>query len=167
VPFLKNNDTVLGKVLGGWQISGNGSYYSGSPLDVNAGWNEWNFDGIPGDRPDLVGEIQYPKTKLSDGSIQWVTSSAFARPTSHNAFGNLKRNAVFGPGNWNVDAALMKSFRLSSTQSRYLQFRLEAYNLFNHANLNNPNLNFPSDGFGLIWGKTGNRLVQLGVKMYF
>jgi hypothetical protein len=167
MPFLKNDTSVLGKVLGGWQISGNGAFYSGSPLDVNSGWNEWNFDGVPGDRPNLVGSIEYPKTTLSDGTIQWVSPNAFARPASHDAFGNLKRNAVFGPGNWNVNAALLKNFRVSDSGRSYFQFRLEAYNVFNHPNLNGPNLNFPDDNFGKIYGKTGNRLVQLGLKFHF
>jgi outer membrane receptor protein involved in Fe transport len=167
MPLFRNADTLLGKILGGWQISGSGSFYSGTPLDVNSGWNEWNFDGVPGDRPDLVGSIDYPKTTLPDGSVQWVSPSAFARPQSHDAFGNLKRNAVIGPGNWNVDAALLKDFRLSASGSTYLQLRLEAYNLFNHPNLNNPNLNFPDDNFGKSTTKTGHRLVQLGLKLRF
>jgi hypothetical protein len=134
---------------------------------VNSGWNEWNFDGVPGDRPDLVGTIQYPKTDLGSGVVQWISPDAFARPASHDAFGNLTRNAVWGPGNWNVNAALLKNFRFSSSHSRYLQFRLEAYNVFNHPNLNFPNTNFPDSTFGQIFGKNGNRLVQLGLKVYF
>ncbi len=160
--FLEKNTSALGKILGGWQISGNGAFYSGSPLDVNSGWNEWNFDGVPGDRPDLVGTIEYPKTTNSDGTVQWVSPNAFARPASHDAFGNLQRNAVFGPGWWNVDAALLKNFRLTQSGGRYFQFRLEAYNLFNRKNLNSPTMNFPDDNFGKIYGRNGNRLVQIG-----
>jgi hypothetical protein len=167
LPFLKNSDSLASKILGGWQISGDGAFYSGSPGDVNSGWNEWNFDGVPGDRPDLLGSIQYPKSDLGNGVVQWVSPDAFARPASHDAFGNLPRNAVWGPGNWTVNAALLKNFRFSSSQSRYLQLRLEAYNVFNHPNLNFPNLTFADPNFGQIFGKTGNRLVQLGLKLYF
>lgn len=167
IPVLENSKNALGKVLGGWQLSGNGAFYSGSPLDVNSGWNEWNFDGVPGDRPDLVGTIEYPKTTNSDGSVQWISASAFARPLSHDAFGNLKRNAVFGPGWWNVDAALLKNFRLTQSRDRMIQLRLEAYNIFNHPNLNGPNTTFPDSNFGKIYGRNGHRLVQLGVKFYF
>jgi hypothetical protein len=99
-----------------------------------------------------------------------VSPSAFALPgggTNHNVFGNLSRNAVFGPGNWNVDGALLKNFRFGGSEARYLQFRFEAYNLLNHPNLQNPNLTFTDPSFGQIFGKTGNRLVQLGLKLYF
>ena len=167
VPILEKSDSTLAKILGGWQLAGNGSFYSGNPLDVNSGWNEWNFDGVPGDRPDLVGSIEYPKTTNADGTVQWISPSAFARPASHDAFGNLKRNAVFGPGWWNVDAALLKNFHLTQSKDRYFQVRFEAYNLFNHPNPNSPNTTFPDDNFGKIYGKRGNRLVQLGVKFYF
>ena len=44
-----------------------------------------------------------------------------------------KRNAFRGPGRWSFDAALSKDFSLTS--GRRLQFRLEVYNVFNHANL--------------------------------
>jgi outer membrane receptor protein involved in Fe transport len=171
IPFLKNNDDVAGKILGGWQISANASIYSGSPLNVTLSEWDWNLDGIGGaERPDLVGAIQYPKTNLANGNIQWVNASAFALPgggTNHDTFGTLPRNAVFGPGNWNVDAALLKNFNLTKDSSRYLQVRLEAYNVFNHPNLQSPNLTFPADNFGQIGGKTGNRLMQLGAKLIF
>jgi hypothetical protein len=166
IPFLQREDWY-GRILGGWQLSGNAAFYSGSPMNVTYG-QDWNYDGIGGDRPDLVGDIQYPKTVLANGATQWLSASAFAAPgggTSHNTFGTLARAAVFGPGNWNVDAALLKNFSL--TRAQYVQFRLEAYNLFNHPNLNNPNLTFTDPNFGVINGKTGNRLVQMGLKFYF
>jgi outer membrane receptor protein involved in Fe transport len=175
IPVLRHSDSWAGRLLGGWQLSGNGAFYSGTPQNVTQG-QDWNYDGIFGDRPDAAGSIQYPKADLGAGTWQWVSPSGFAAPgggTNHNTFGTLSRNAVFGPGRWNVDAGLLKNFHFTKSESRYLQFRLEAYNVFNHANLNNPNLTFTDPNFGRIFGKTGsgpgntNRLVQLGLKLYF
>jgi hypothetical protein len=168
LPFLQDESAWLGKILGGWQLSGNGAFYSGSPLNVTLG-QDWNYDGIFGDRPDSAGSIEYPNSS-ANGGVQWVSREGFTLPgggSNHNVFGNLKRNAVFGPGSWYVDAALLKNFRF--TDSRYAQFRLEAYNLFNHPNLigSNLNLTFTDPNFGMIFGKTGNRLVQLGLKVYY
>jgi outer membrane receptor protein involved in Fe transport len=168
IPVLRQSDSMAAKILGGWQLSGNGAFYSGAPMNVSLG-QDWNYDGVDGDRPDAAGTIEYPKESLEDGG-QWFTSSGFTRPgggSNHNTFGTLPRNAVFGPGNWTIDGALLKNFHFTKSESQYAQFRLEAYNLFNHPNLQNPNLTFTDPSFGRIFGKTGNRLVQLGLKFYF
>ena len=51
-------------------------------------------------------------------------------------FGDLERNALAGPGFWNVDASLFKRFRIGGAE--HLEFRIEADNVFNHVNLGNP-----------------------------
>jgi hypothetical protein len=171
VPFLKNANNWAAKILGGWQFSGNGAFYSGSPLNVTT--NDWNYDGVGNDRPDRVGPVRYQTGDLG----QYIDPSAFAAPgdgTNHDTFGNLRRNSVFGPGSWNVDMAALKNFRI--TESKYFQFRFEAYNVFNHPILNNPNLFFGvsdatgapnNSSFGTITSKRGNRLTQFGLKFYF
>jgi len=169
LPFLKDQSNVAGKVLGGWQVSGSGSFYSGSPMNVELG-QDWNYDGVFGDRPDSAGPVAYPKTALENGATQWLSPTAFALPgggTNHDTFGTLKRNAVFGPGNWTVDAALLKNFSVGGP--RYLQLRIEAYNVFNHSNLDASRLNrtFTDPNFGRINSRIGNRLVQLGLKFHF
>lgn len=167
VPVFRNRDTLASTLLGGWQISGSVRARSGAPRNITLG-TDWNFDGVPGDRPDLVGDIQYPRTELDDGRYQWFDPAAFMLPgggTNHNVFGTLPRNAIFGPGDWNVDAALLKQFRFAG--GRRFELRFEAYNLFNHPNLGNPEDDFSDADFGQILTRTGNRRVQLGIKAYF
>lgn len=171
VPFFREADTWRAKLLGGWQVSGAISARSGAPLNVTLG-RDWNYDGVPGDRPDLVGSIDYPRQDLGDGEYLWFNPAAFANPgggTDHNVFGTTPRNAIVGPGEWNVDAALLKHFRIAP--QRRVELRFEVYNLFNHANLANPVVNFASADFGQILarqgGALGNRRVQLGVKVTF
>jgi outer membrane receptor protein involved in Fe transport len=184
LPFLRDGSGWAGRVLGGWQVSGNAAFYSGTPLNVTLN-QDWNLDGVFGDRPDRAGSIGYVKEDLGDGRVRWIAPNGLAAPgcpaagcaagsVDRNRFGTLPRNAVFGPGNWTVDAALLKNFRLGD--ARYVQLRLEAYNVFNHPNLNNPDLTFnvdqrgvpsPGQNFGIIGGRTGNRLVQLGLKLHF
>ena len=50
--------------------------------------------------------------------------------------GNASRRSFYGPGMLNFDLALLKSFRFS--ESRSLQFRMEAFNTFNHAQFFGP-----------------------------
>ncbi len=170
LPFLKGNG-LFAAVFGGWQVSGGARIQTGAPLNVTLG-QDWNYDGITGDRPDLIGPIVYARRHNADGTAQWFEVGAdkapFALPgggVNRNTFGNLRRNAIRGPGNWNTDAALLKNFRLAEKKS--VQLRAEVYNLFNHANLNNPVLNYGSNDFGRILGRNGNRRMQLGAKFTF
>ena len=113
LPVLRHAQTWAGKMLGGWQLSGNFSYFSGDPLDVILGYDA-NLDAItssPQDRPDQVGPIKYTQGSKDDKMRQWFdvpsplkagSGSAFAAPviTGNNLFGNLPRNAIWGPSRW-------------------------------------------------------------------
>jgi hypothetical protein len=65
---------------------------------------------------------------------------------------------IFGPGRWRFDANISKSIRL--TESKSLQFRLDAANVLNHPEPNTPSLNITgtaATNFGLITGKSNLR----------
>jgi hypothetical protein len=68
---------------------------------------------------------------------QWIVnpSSVFSLPAT-GSFGNLGRNTVYGPGFADVDLALIKNTKL--TERMTLQFRLDAFDLFNHPNFGQP-----------------------------
>ena len=77
----------------------------------------------------------------------------------------VKRDSVRGPGYWNVDFGLSKRVRFGT---RAVQFRAEAYNLLNHANLFANTNTADVSSFTEITGfRQGNRRVQLGVKFEF
>jgi hypothetical protein len=80
-------------------------------------------------------------------------------------FGNMGRNAIYGPGQYNIDLSLMKTTKI--TERATLEFRWELFNAFNHANLGNPNTTFNSTAFGRIDSVTGPRIMQLGAKIIF
>jgi outer membrane receptor protein involved in Fe transport len=164
LPFLKNSKSWPGRLLGGWGLSGGVSVSSGGPMNVTLG-QDWNYDGIGTDRPDLAGPIKYVKQQNSVG-ILWFDPSVFVDPPSHQVLGNLRYNALWGPGGWGWDSALMKDFRI--TEAQRFEFRLETYDIFNHPNLDPPDTTM-SDGsiFGISQTKSGNRLMQIGMKYYF
>ena len=76
-----------------------------------------------------------------------------------------KRNAVRGPGYWNIDFGLSKRVRFGT---RAVQFRIEAYNLLNHANMfaktDTADLSSATEITGT---RSGNRRIQLGAKFEF
>ena len=80
-------------------------------------------------------------------------------------FGNSGRNTVEGPGYQNVNLALMKRLPLGAGSK--LQLRLEAFNLFNHTNFNQPDNFLGSPTFGQILSAQSPRRFQLGAKVIF
>ncbi len=128
----------------------------------------------------------YQKTNKNYGDAVYV-NGAF---TKNSASGILKSTAfsrtpdyslsnapfvfpdVRGPGDFSTDATLMKKFFFSDSQSRYLELRVEATNVFNHPVFGQPNQNAvdndpDSPTFGGINGKTGSRVMQVGVRYFF
>jgi hypothetical protein len=164
LPVFRDASGWLQRLAGGWQTSGAFSAGSGSRLDIQIG-EDWNFDGQPGDRPDVLRPIEYTSGSRADRMAQFFDISGFANPGVRNTFGSLGRNALVGPGFWGADAALLKNFRF--TEQRYFQFRAEAYNLFNHPNMDNPNTNMRSRDFGRILNLSGNRTMQIGLRFVF
>jgi hypothetical protein len=79
-------------------------------------------------------------------------------------FGNLGRNALYGPGFVNVDAGLFKNFRFK--ESGTVQFRCEMFNAFNHVNISNPTTSWGLN-LGRIVSDRGPRIMQLGLKLQF
>ena len=79
--------------------------------------------------------------------------------------GNLSRNAFRGPAYKTVDLSLIKDTRLAERTS--LQFRVEAFNLFNRVNLYNPVGDMSSPAFGESTQAFPARQVQFGVKLAF
>jgi hypothetical protein len=97
---------------------------------------------------------------------QWVSPSAFQRldPVANaGQFGNEGRNSVDGPAYGSLDASLDKSFSLSDKAK--VQFRAEAFNVSNHANLIPPVFDMNSPAFGQITEAQAPRVFQFALKI--
>lgn len=79
--------------------------------------------------------------------------------------GNSRRRFFHGPGLNNWDMTLAKVTRI--TESKELELRVEAFNLFNHAQFGNPDGNINSNTFGIISSARDPRIVQLGARFTF
>ena len=105
---------------------------------------------IRADRPNLVGDpyagvVQPTTTPLT---YQWFNPAAFASPAA-GTFGNLERNALYGPGFRAVDVSVFKTTKLHGGGS--VQLRCEIFNLFNTINWANPGATVSnSTTFGII-----------------
>ena len=99
-----------------------------------------------------------------DQRSQYFSTAAFATPAP-GTLGNMGRNAIYGPGQYNLDLSLIKTTKV--TERATLEFRWELFNAFNHANLSNPNVTFNSTAFGRIDTVTVPRIMQVGAKVIF
>jgi hypothetical protein len=164
IPLFANASTLLGKVAGGWQVSGSLYARSGTPVDVQLG-EDRNLDGTAGDRPTVNGAIQRNSGTSDERMGRFLANPEVFAVPAVGTFGNLGRNAVRGPGAWGADFSVLKNFRI--VEGKTVQFRAESYNVLNHPNLNNPNLNMRNTDFNKIINKGGNRTMQIGFRFLF
>jgi hypothetical protein len=157
----------------GWEISGITHCSGGLPVTlVNFGDNSLlgaepnGINNFGVDEPDYTGGALNLNSNPRNGHAYFNTA-AF----TENALGTpgtAKRRFFYGPGMNNYDLALLKNVRL--TEAKSLQFRVEAFNAFNHAQFFGPQAvdgNIDSSTFGNVIGATSPRLVQLGFKFLF
>ena len=82
-----------------------------------------------------------------------LNPAAFA-PAAPSTLGNLGRNAFTGPGFYSLDVSLARAFAIG--EGRRITIRASAFNVLNHANLNNPDSNLNSPTFGIaLYGRQG------------
>jgi hypothetical protein len=159
--YLQNG--IAGAILGGWQISAITSISSGFPRNVTVGVDRSNTGGGQ-DRPNATGEpVELPRDQRT---IQrWFNTNAYVMQPA-GTWGNVGRNTVTGPGITNVDASIIRNFRIND--SKTVQFRLEAFNAFNHPIWDDPNTSLTSPNYGTITNtRKPMRELQLGLKFVF
>ena len=157
----------------GWEVSGITRFSSGLPVTlVNFGDNS-----LLGSEPNGVNNFGIDEPDYKGGPLNLNPNPRNGKPYfntaqfSENALGtpgSAKRRFFYGPGMDNFDMALLKNVRL--TESKSLQFRLEAFNAFNHAQFFGPQAvdgNIASSTFGQVISASSPRLVQLGLKFFF
>ncbi len=163
--YFGNSTPIVKGLLNGWTVSTIVTLQSGTPLTIGSGQDR-NLDGITTDRADLVGDPQLDNGRSRDELIaQWFNTAAFAQPALGQD-GTAGRSIIDGPGYRNVDLGLFRDVGLGARTQ--VQFRVEATNIFNIVNLQNPdtNLNAPST-FGRIRTARDMRRIQLGVRFSF
>jgi len=137
---------------------------SGLPVNLNySPSSTYQVSGVVTQRPNIIGEI-YADNPTAQ---QWFNPANIVVPTdSSQPFGNAPRNVARGPALYTMDLGLQKDLRIGSRQR--LEFRLEAFNVFNKTNLGAPINNRSNANFGSISTLAIQpRQVQLGVKVDF
>lgn len=135
----------------GWKFAEVAAFRTGFPYTVGAP-STFTFDGesIENNRADVVDPGHIALAQPVSGGKRLLNLGAFRAPVP-GRLGSSGRNALSGPGLFNIDLSLSRSFGLKWLgESGRLTFRADAFNVLNHANLNNPTANVGSpDDFGI------------------
>jgi hypothetical protein len=171
--FMSNAPRVVDALLGGWQVTGLSTFYSGDYLR------------FPGDSNVSTAYIVTGNPCISNPTPQhWFNTAAFQQVPS-NTFvirsNPLQYGCLTGPKFYNLDATLLKSFNI--TERVHTELKMSAYNATNRLNLGDPDTSVTSSTFGqaLYQGSPGGqfgsqtqqqgnlsgRQVELGLKIVF
>ncbi|HEY6291499.1 MAG TPA: carboxypeptidase regulatory-like domain-containing protein [Terriglobia bacterium] len=175
------------KVFGDWEFSGITTAETGTPFSIT--------NGVYGDSAgvgngigsssyaDIIGNIQSKPSQVNvpnfPGPLLY-NPAVFAQPQGLT-FGNAGRNILYSPGRLNFDMGLFKHIPIKEKTS--IEFRTEAFNVFNHTQWNGVNSGFSCVGgannsagdpscFGTTnflqpSGAHNPRILQLGMKLIF
>jgi hypothetical protein len=147
----------LAWLLREWKFSQLAAVRSGLPFSVYVPENINGFEQILNNRAELVRpELLNGPDEARSGAKLILNPAAFAVPPDGRV-GNTGRNAFRGPGFFNLDCSLSRSFPLAiAGEAGRLTVRADAFNVLNHANLNNPVSTLRTQGFGLArYGRLG------------
>ena len=173
---LKGKD-LAGRLLGNWQLAPLIRRVSGIPINILTGKDN-SLTGVGLDRPNQVLPNVYNSTL--GPQLQYLNAAAFS-PNALGTFGNVGRDSIRGPGQFNFDLALSRYFAI--TEHLRLEARAEAFNAINHTNFA-PNLSVgissasvpsgsvsspsaSSGTFGQITGAGDPRILQFALKLVF
>jgi Carboxypeptidase regulatory-like domain/TonB dependent receptor len=164
-PLGASWNKVADAILGQWQINGIAIIGSARPLQFGVVQNtSFSFGG--GQRPDSTGRsADIPKDERT--LERWFNTSEFVLPAPYT-FGNVGRlhPSLRGDRVETLDFSVFKNFRIR--ERTQVQFRAEAFNVFNHPVFADPNTTVGNVNFGRVLGQANApRQIQFGLKILF
>jgi hypothetical protein len=165
LPFFRQQKGILAEALGGWEIGGIGRAQSGGPLTVTgaqiigatASGNTQQFT-----RRAYLGA----GAPCAAGKVCYFDTTAYIVPSATAGAGNAPAGNIIGPGYADWDMSLRKRFKLPG-EGMSLAIQADAFNVLNHANLQNPSTTVGTQGFGVITGANPPRQLQFGGRFTF
>ena len=148
-------------LLGGWVFSGITAFESGlpfTPLVSNAPLLYADFNSV---RADAIGNPSVPDPSAS----LWFNPAAFTAPQGVGRNGNVGHNALRGPGFYQFNLSLGKTFTVA--EGKTLELKWENFNATNHVNLGAPNNYVDQAGAGTITSAADMRQMQFGLHFRF
>jgi hypothetical protein len=196
MPFFQHSGNRAARIgLGGWELGGITSFFTGQPVDFNCGISGMSSGIGEGIRCNTLGPLKIKKGVVNDPQFgptpSWFDPDVIAQPNlaqlysngEPGMFGYMGRNILTGPGRNNWDMDLLKNFKIPwfGGEQSTLQFRWETFNTFNHPQWktvtaycggNTPpgepcNGNVNNLGNGEVSGAWQPRIMQFALKLIF
>ena len=156
-----------------WTLSGTARFATGLPVTLF----DSSDNSLIGTLGNGANNYLLDTPQYTSGPLKINTDGRNGRPAFNTSLfsdetlgqlGNAKRRIFYGPGINNFDMALRKDVRLAD--ARFLEFRVEAFNVFNHAQFYGPasvDGQIENPDFGAIVSAAAPRLMQLATKFSF
>jgi hypothetical protein len=177
---FKRGNALVDHLLSGWELAPLVHAASGQPINVTVGTDN-SLTGLGNDRPvQVLSDTSATNSVCRNGTtacVQWLNPAAFT-PNALGTYGDLARNAIRGPGTVNFDVALSRNFAIK--EGIRLQARLDAFNVFNHANFvgaispagtvtgySTISTTENASTFGRIQAAFDPRILQVSMKLFF
>jgi hypothetical protein len=174
LPWYKGQQGFVGKVAGGWEVSGITQFLSGQSFNATQPRDPWDPNGAhvglgtSNTRPDQVGPVHMTKTVDA-----WFTAGSFAKAVNH--WGSEGAGSLLGPGFNNWDLAAIKNTKI--VERLNFQLRGEFFNAWNHESFGSGGGNALTSGgvdssiadgsFGQVTAGHSPRRIQIGAKLIF
>ena len=133
--------------------------FSGSYLTVTTNQDR-SLSGINNQHVNQIQQDPYGGKSVNN----YLSPAAFALP-AFGTLGNSGRGSVRGPGTWQFDAALTRTFQFHEVQK--LEFRAEAFNVTNSFRITAPTTLLNSNTFGQVTSALDPRIMQFALKYFF
>ena len=150
---------TLRAVASGWRFSPIFKILSGSYMSVTT-TQDRALNGLSGQRVDQILVNPYGNKSVNN----YLNPAAFAL-ASLGRYGNIGAANIVGPGTWQFDAALARTFQFHERQK--VEFRAEAFNVTNSFHMNNPTTVLNSNTFGQVTSAKDPRIMQFALKYFF
>ena len=194
VPWMRDQKGLVGRVVGGWEMSGIYAIDSGLPLTVfmssggtinyaglTSTYNGQTNGGLASDaaglgilgpsaaslRPNVVlnPNSGYGQVNLHTRT-NWFNQTAFVAPSpSSYQVGNERRGIINGPGFNKFDVGIFRNFKVY--RGSVFQLRGEGFNVLNHTNWGSVGTTATSSNFGQVTATRDPRILQVGGKFNF
>ena len=162
------NHGVVGYLAGGWKLSTILSRVSGTPLTINGSSTFLNAPGNTqvADRVAGVSTVLGGRTPTSNG-YQYINPAAYTNVTAGPArFGNSSRGSMRGPGIFDLDASLKRTFPIYDSIA--LDLVADSFDITNTPQFANPALDASSPStFGIVTSSNVNRTLRFSARISF
>lgn len=153
---------ALNALVSGWALNGIVQLHSGLPYGVFTNTAILNDGGLNNERANIVGHAS------GGGTVaEWFNVANYANPPAYT-FGNSVPNSLVTDWGKNLDLSLFRQFHVGLGETRYFEFRAEAFNILNNVEFGYPNNNLANPNPGQVTSQlNAPRQLQMGLKFYY